>query len=309
MNGSGQVIEESYQACRRAARRAGSSFYPCFWLLSADKRRAMDALYAFLRRTDDLGDQPAPVESRRQWLTQWRALLASALREESDAAGRDRLNSGSCCGNRLDPAILPAMAHVVRQFHVPAELLYAVIDGVEMDLDVCRYETFADLESYCHRVASAVGLACVHIWGFSGTEAFTPARQCGVAYQLTNILRDLREDILAGRVYLPLDDLRRFDYSVEDLAAGVVDRRFLRLMDFQIERARRLYAEGESLLGYLSSDGRRVFGMMTATYRLLLEEIARRKAEVFARRIRLSRWQKLRIAASWTLFARSPNPP
>lgn len=291
MSGPCQAIEESYRACRQAARRAGSSFYPCFWLLSVEKRRAMEALYAFLRHTDDLGDQPSPVELRRESLSQWRESLTAALREESDAV----------CS--APSPILPALAHAVRRFHVPADALYAVIDGVEMDLDVSRYETFAELESYCHRVASAVGLACLPIWGFSGAAALAPARQCGVAYQLTNILRDLREDAQAGRVYLPLEDLRRYDYPVEDLLAGVVDQRLFALMDFEIERARRLYEEGAALAAYLLPDGRRVFGMMTATYRLLLEEIARRKAEVLVRRIRLSRWRKLWIAARWTLFA------
>lgn len=309
MSGSSQAIDESYAACRCMSRRAGSSFYRCFWLLPPEKRRAMDALYAFLRHTDDLGDEPGPIESRRRSLTRWRTSLVSALAGDTAIAGDSAiagvsqhcpLSNGD---ERLGLALLPALAHTVRQFHVPADALHAVIDGVESDLDVCRYETFAELEAYCHRVASAVGMACIHIWGFSGPEAFVPARQCGVAYQLTNILRDLREDALAGRVYLPLEDLRRYDYRVEDLLAGVVDHRWHALVDFQIERARRFYKEGAALRAFLTPDGRRVFGMMTATYRLLLEEIARRKTEVFARRIRLSHWQKLRIAARWVLSA------
>ena len=112
-----------------------------------------------------------------------------------------------------------------------------MIDGVEMDLTPRRYETFDELERYCERVASAVGLACIHIWGFRGPEAFEPARQAGVALQLTNILRDLKEDAAAGRVYLPLADLRRCGYSVDELLAGVANDAFLRLMRFEIERA------------------------------------------------------------------------
>lgn len=298
-----QAIDESYAACRRMSRRAGSSFYRCFWLLPPEKRRAMDALYAFLRHTDDLGDEPGPVEPRRRSLARWRAALALALADDSATAGSSQ-NAPSPNGDEpLGLTLLPALAHTVRQYHVPPDALEAVIDGVEMDLDISRYQTFAELEAYCHRVASAVGMACIHIWGFSGPEAFTPARQCGVAYQLTNILRDLREDGRAGRVYLPLEDLRRYDYAVEDLMAGVVDQRWLALMDFQIQRARQLYQEGAALSRFLTPEGRRVFGMMTATYRLLLEEIARRKTEVLARRIRLSRWQKLRIAARWMLCA------
>lgn len=292
MSGSADAIEDSYRACRRVARRARSSFLPSFLLLGREKRRAMYALYAFLRHTDDLGDQPGPRDSRRHALARWRASLASAL------SGFEHLAEAPAAS-----AILPALADTVRQYQIPPNLLHAVIDGVEMDLDVHRYQSFAELEQYCHRVASAVGLACVHIWGFRSEEAFVPARQCGVAYQLTNILRDLREDVQADRVYLPLEDLRQCDYAVEDLAAGVVDSRFLRLVDLQIERARRFYQEGGTLADHLFADGRRIFGMMTATYRLLLENIARQKAEVLCRRIRLSRWQKVSVAVRWLLFS------
>jgi len=177
-----------------------------------------------------------------------------------------------------------------------------VIDGVEMDLNRRRYETFGELEVYCRRVASAVGLACIHVWGFTGEEALEPARKCGLAMQLTNILRDLKEDARRDRVYLPLEDLRRCGYSVDDLLAGVADDRFLELMSFQIGRAKRLYAEGAELMRCLRPSGRRIFGMMMTTYRALLRKIERRPAEVLRRRVSLSRGQKLRIAARWMLL-------
>jgi phytoene synthase len=199
-------------------------------------------------------------------------------------------------------AFMPALIDTVERFHIPAEHLVAVVDGVAMDLDRSSYETFDDLVTYCERVASAVGLACIHVWGFRGREAFEPARKCGIALQLTNILRDLKEDAEQGRVYLPREDLRRWGYSVEDLAAGVADERFERLMGFQIDRARRFYQEGAELFGRLKPDGRRVFGMMMSVYRRLLERIASRPGDVFCRRVGLSRWEKLSIAARWALL-------
>ena len=156
------------------------------------------------------------------------------------------------------------------EFQIPPEHLFAVLDGVEMDLDRRRYETFDELRQYCDRVASAVGLCCIHIWGFRGPEAFAPARQAGIALQLTNILRDLKEDAAAGRVYLPIEDLRQCGYSADDLLAGVADQRFRRLMAMEVARAERFYAEGAELLDWLAPPGRRMFGLLMATYRALL---------------------------------------
>ena len=133
--------------------------------------------------------------------------------------------------------LLFSLADAVQCFRIPPEHLFAAIDGVEMDLDGNRYETFEQLERYCERVASAVGLACIHIWGFDGQEALEPARRVGLALQLTNILRDVKEDAARGRVYLPLEDLRTCGYAVEDLRANITNDAFFRLMRLEIERA------------------------------------------------------------------------
>ena len=304
MSAPHDAINASYAACRLVAGRAASSFVPCFLVLPRQKRRAMHALYAFMRRTDDLADNRQPPDARRRGLVRWRAMLEAAL---SDAP--DRQPGGKCepdASAEPDDArgetLLPALADTVRRFRIPPEHLHAVIDGVGMDLDRHRYETFDELLLYCRRVASAVGLACIHIWGFRGDEALQPAGKCGIAMQLTNILRDLKEDARRGRIYLPAEDLDRFGYSAEDLAAGTVDDRFLRLMEFQADRARRFYREGAELIDRLEPDGRRIFGMMTSVYHRLLEKIARRPGEVFRRRVRLNGWQKLGIAARWTLL-------
>ncbi len=290
MSRSRPVLAASYAFCHQVVRQARSSFSPCFLLLPRPKRRAMEALYAFMRQTDDLADNPRPTVERRAALAGWRTALDAALSGSADAV--------ELPGSLL----LPAVADTVHAFQIPKEYLHAVIDGVEMDLERPYYETFSELAEYCRRVASAVGLACIYVWGFRGDEAFHLAQQCGVAFQLTNILRDLKEDAQQGRVYLPREDLRACGYPAEDLARGIVDKRFERLMALELERAERLYREGAELAHYLEPDGRRIFGMMTTVYYRLLGEVRRRQHEVLVRRIRLSAWQKLRVACRWTLF-------
>jgi 15-cis-phytoene synthase len=202
--------------------------------------------------------------------------------------------------------LLPALADVVHKYRIPIDCLNDVIDGVEMDLDRTRYETFAELELYCRRVASAVGVACIHVWGFrgcgapEGAAALESARQAGMALQLTNILRDLRADAAADRVYLPLEDLRECGYSVDELKQGVVNQAFFRLMELEIDRARRLYREGYKLFDYLGRDGQRIFGLMTTAYRSLLEKISRRPGDVFSRPVKLRKIEQAALFLSWT---------
>lgn len=298
------AIQASYAFCRRVARGARSSFYPCFRLLGPLKRRAMDALYAFMHHTDDLADSREPLPMRRDALARWRTSLETTLSGELDLALPDPPSPAPnrLGGDRPGEGLLPALADTVRRFAVPPEHLLAVIDGVQMDLDGRCYETFDELVIYCERVASAVGLACIHIWGFSSQQALEPARKCGIAFQITNILRDLKEDADRGRVYLPAEDLRTYGYSADELGAGVADDRFLKLMSFEIDRARRLYREGTGLFEWLEPDGRRVFGMMTAIYYRLLEQIARSPKEVFTRRVHLGPLRKLGIVARWLLL-------
>jgi len=301
---SGDQLRASYVACRCKSRRAGSNFSVGFLLLPPAKRRAMDALYAFLRHSDDLVDNPQPLRPCAAALGQWRRALEDALSGRLDRAGSDlqRPLQPEEPQVQAGRVLLPALADTVRQFAIPPEHLRAVLDGLEMDLGRPRYETFQELKRYCERVASAVGLTCIHIWGFRGAEAFQPARQCGIALQLTNILRDLYDDARQDRVYLPLGDLRECNYTVEDLLHRVADKRFARLMALEIERAERYYRQGAALLDWLAPDGRRIFGMTMAVYRALLRKIQRRPGDVFSRRVGLSRVKKLQIAARWTLL-------
>jgi phytoene synthase len=282
-------VAASYAICRAMARRSASNFAWAFWLLPATKRMQMYSLYAFLRRTDDLGDNDKPATTRRGELQDWQQSFERALAGEFD-----------------DP-LLPAIVNTVRTAGIPPKYLTDVVDGVAMDcvdgqLDRPRFATFGELEHYCEHVASAVGLACIHIWGFTDPAAFEPARKCGIAFQLTNILRDLKEDAEQQRIYLPQEDFDRFGYRPEDLRRGARNERFVELMRFEIARAETYYRDAADLEKYLDSAGKRMFGAMITTYGGLLEKIKMLEGGVLDRRVRLSRWRKLRIAARWMLW-------
>jgi len=272
------TLADSYAYCERLARREAGNFYHAFRLLPRPQRRAMCALYAFMRVADDLSDGPEPVPAKRALLDDWRRQLDLAL-------------TGTC-SHRLHPAF----SHTVTTYGIPRQYLVDVLDGVCMDLEPVRYDTFADLYSYCYRVASAVGLACIHIWGFERPEAKAHAEAAGIAFQLTNILRDLAEDAGRGRVYLPREDLQRFGYTEERLCRGERDECFRRLMRFEVERARSYYEAARPLTGLLRPAGRAVFLVMARTYRGLLEAIEKRDYDVFSGRVRLSRWHKIWLA-------------
>jgi phytoene synthase len=273
------TLAASYAFCERLARRQAGNFYHAFRLLPGDQRRALCALYSFLRVADDLTDEAGASDDKRAALETWRRQLHEAL-----------------AGSYSHP-LHAGLHHTVEQFRVPVVYLEAVLDGVGMDLDTDRYETFADLYGYCYRVASAVGLACIHVWGFHGEGAELYAESAGIAFQLTNILRDLGEDAARGRVYLPREDLARFGYSEEDLRRGARGAGFAELMRFEVARANGYYDAALPLAERLRPAGRAVFLVMLRTYRGLLDEIVRREYDVFSTRVRLSRLHKLWLAA------------
>lgn len=268
----------SYAWCERLTRRAAGNFYPAFRLLPADQRRGTCALYAFCRVCDDLSDEPGEADARRAALLDWRRALQAALE-----------------GEYTHP-LHPALHDTVRRFAVPPRYLEEIIDGVCMDLDIVRYATFAELYRYCYHVASAVGLASIHVWGFRGA-APPAAEAAGIALQLTNILRDVREDAQRGRIYLPAEDLVRFGCDERQFADGVCDERFRALMRFQAERAYGYYEQARPLVDRLTPAGKAVFLVLLNTYRALLDAIVRRDFDVFTSRVRLSRWHKAWLAA------------
>ena len=280
-------IDDSYDYCQTLARDTGRNFYYSFLTLPRRMFRDMCVLYAFMRHTDDLGDAHDldPAERQRR-LRDWRGDLDRAL--DGQVAGR----------------ILPALADVARRREIPHEYLREVIAGVESDLVPRRFATFAELERYCYQVAGAVGLCCIHVWGFRGEQATNLAIDCGTAFQLTNILRDLGEDARSGRVYLPDDELARFGYGAAELQAGIRDERFAGLMRFQVDRAWQFYARGAELHECLRRPGRSVLSAMLRIYGALLREIERRDFDVFTRPIRLSASRKLAIACTSLLGRR-----
>jgi phytoene synthase len=271
-------LVRSYRYCERLARREAGNFYHGFRLLPRGQRLAMCALYAFLRIADDLGDEPGPLADKRRQLAGWRSGLERSLSGE------------------FSHPIHEALRHTVLSHDIPRQYLNDVLDGVEMDLGPVAYATFDELRGYCYRVASAVGLSCIHIWGFSDDRARVFAENAGLAFQLTNILRDLGEDAARDRVYLPREDLDRFGYSPADLRRGLRDDRFRALMRFEADRARRYYDAAWPLLPLLSPPGRAVFLVLARTYHGLLDAIQQRDFDVFSQRVSLSPWRKLSFA-------------
>jgi phytoene synthase len=247
----------------------------------------MCALYAFLRRTDDLADQPGSDLEKSQALDAWRAALVAALAGEVDDRDGDTWPG------------LPALADTVARHAIPAQLLHEVIEGVSMDLQPHGFATFAELADYCYHVASVVGLSCLHIWGYrsEGGKAERLAEQCGIALQLTNILRDVRDDALNGRIYLPHEDLARFGVEPEELAAdGRPNDRVRALLAFEGQRAYEFYEYARQLTPLVDPVGRPVLRTIVGIYRALLDEIARRDYDVLDSRVSLPAWRKIAIA-------------
>ena len=271
-------LDAGFRACRRIAGSAASNFAWAFWLLPLDQRRGMQALYAFARRCDDIADGPAPLDHRRTNLARWRDQLRSAL-----------------AGHSTDP-ILTALADTVSRFVVPQHLLWRIVDGVEMDLNHTGYAAYADLRRYCEHVASAVGLACLAIWGCRDDEAILPAADCGVAFQLTNILRDLQPDGRIGRVYLPRDELARFGCAPVDWLGVVGTAQLRELLKFQCQRAAGLFEAGSRTERWLDRGPKRVFRLMWTTYRAILARIERDPLVVLRQRVHVPCTQKLWLA-------------
>jgi phytoene synthase len=272
-------LANDFRFCRDVTRQSASSFYYALRLLPPVRRKALYAVYAFCRAVDDAVDE-AEAGAASQLVAEWRAELERCYQ-----------------GAPLHPVTV-ALAVSLEQFPVPKSALCAVIDGVEMDLLKSRYATFAELELYCRRVASAVGLASIEIFGYTNPAARDYAVDVGLALQLTNILRDLSEDAERDRIYLPAEDLVAFGIPEEDLLRGVYNRRFCQLMEFECERARRYYASAETKLPAEDAASLRPAEVMRRTYAQVLDRIVAERYFVFGRRLGLSRTRKVALAAS-----------
>jgi phytoene synthase len=274
---------ESYRFCKRVARREARNFYPSFLLLPADRRRSMCALYAFLRQSDDIADEPS-TSDKYQALESWRAALDEVLD-----------------GGDIEPDSWPgwpALEDTVDRWGIPAKHLHAVLDGVALDLDPKPIATSDELDAYCDLVASAVGLCCLHIWGFRSEEGRAEAlAECtGRALQLTNIIRDVKEDALNHRVYLPQADLARFGVSVDDLTVPHASEPLRRLLAFEGRRAYDYYDQARPLAGLVNPVGRPVLAAIVGIYHALLDRIAGRGYDVLVERVSIGGGRKAAIA-------------
>lgn len=280
------TVPESYRLCHEIARRTGKNFYYSFLVMPERKRRAMCAIYAFMRRSDDIADGAANPALASQGLRQWRAQVEAAL----------------TAGKFEDPT-LPALADTVQEYRIELRYFHELLDGTEMDQSVTRYETFEQLYRYCYHVASVVGLVVLPVFGFKDAQAKVAGEACGIAFQLTNILRDVKEDAQLGRVYLPAEDLRRFGVSEADLMNGNLSQGFVELMKFEAARAREYYAKARPLIGLIDADSRGTLATMIDIYGGLLDKIEASGYAVFDGRIRLSTGRKLGIVAkNWMRY-------
>jgi phytoene synthase len=266
------TVAASYQHCRRVARTRARNFYYSFLLLSRAQKDAMCAIYSFMRFCDDLSDEGG---GSREAMERWRTELDEAL------AGRFPANP-----------LWPAFHDAVSRYAIPPVYFQQMIEGVGSDLEPRRIATFDELYQYCYKVASVVGLTIIHIFGFESPRALELAEKCGIAFQLTNILRDVREDAQRGRVYLPAEDLARFGVDPAHLAH---DQRFVALMRFEAARARRYYDQSWPLLDLIQRRSRPSLWALMRIYSRLLERIERSNYDVLDRRISLPVWEKLSI--------------
>jgi phytoene synthase len=273
------TVAESYAFCENVARREAKNFYYSFLLLNRPERNAMCAMYAFMRYCDDLSDDES-VTDRAPAIARWKDDLLSAL-----------------SGSAPEHAMWPAFMDAVERYKIPHVYFFEMIEGVSSDLEPREIQTFEELYDYCYHVASVVGLTIVHIFGFEPgsdrEQALKLAEKCGIAFQLTNILRDVREDAGKQRIYLPAEDLQRFGVRKEDLEAPAVNEKLRSLLRFEAERARGYYRDSAPLIQMVSPDSRSSLRALIGIYSRLLDKIEEADFEVLSQRVRIPTVEKL----------------
>jgi len=290
-------LARSYEECHRIARASHSNFYYAFFLLPKLKRDALAALYAFMRLVDDVSDENQVLLAKQRDLAKWRAAFDEAVTGHSqvfDGTAAIPLPSEASYG---EAEVLPALVDTMQRYRMPARYLHDLISGAEMDLTVQTYPTFDRLREYCYRVAGTVGLTCTHVFGFSDARALDLAEKLGLAFQLTNIIRDVHEDYKLGRVYLPEEDLLRYGVSPEDFGRNEATLGVRELLRFEAERAWQLYEEGSALLGLIDADSRGALWLLVHTYSALLSRIESVGFAVFGERVRLPKAEKMMFIA------------
>jgi phytoene synthase len=287
-------LTHAYAVCRGIARRAAKNFYYGFLVLPSEKRNALCAVYAFMRHADDLADDPKlAVEEKRQRLADWLNAAKQVF-----------------AGSATDDPVLMALGDAQQKYKIPTELFEKLVYGTGMDLEaphtpeapslVCQ--TFEDLKQYCYYVASVVGLVCIRIFGYEDKKAEFLAEDCGLAFQLTNILRDVKEDASMGRIYIPEEDLARTslcaaDFRPQTLGNSVQAQQLRPVLELEADRARKYYESGRWLLELVHEDSRGGLWVLIEIYSRLLKKIIERNYDVFSERVRLSNWEKLKVLA------------
>ena len=286
-------LNHAYAVCRGISRRAAKNFYYGFMVLPAEKRNALSAVYAFMRHADDISDKPGgDPQQKRQKLSEW----LEAAKAVFD-------------GKSTDDPVLMALGDAQKKFKIPPELFEKLVYGTSMDLDipaataeapVILCNTFADLKQYCYYVASVVGLVCIKIFGYEDSKAEFLAEDCGLAFQLTNIIRDIKEDASIGRIYLPEEDLARTNLSAANFTSAVLQdpahaQQLRPALEYEAERARKYYESAKWLMELIEEDSRAALWVLVEIYSQLLQKITDRNYDVFTERVRLTVWEKLKV--------------
>ena len=266
------------QYCQEKTASSGSSFYYSFLFLPKAKRRAITALYAFCREVDDVVDECSDADVARTTLNWWRSEVVAIY------------------GGKPQHPVAKALVPVVQQYNLSQEHLLEIIDGMEMDLDLARYTDFKSLQLYCYRVASVVGLLTVEIFGYSDRQTLKYAHDLGIAFQLTNIIRDVGEDARRNRIYLPMEELQQFNVTAADILHGRESENFQKLMAFQIERAQRFYQQALTHLPVADRKAQLTGLIMAAIYRATLNEVVASGCHVLRERVSLTPQWKLWLA-------------
>ncbi len=286
-------LSHAYAVCRGIARRAAKNFYYGFMVLPSEKRNALSAVYAFMRHADDISDEPGvDPQLKRQKLSEW---LDSA--------------KAVFAGKATDDPVLMALGDAQAKFKIPPELFEKLVYGTSLDLDIppasaespaILCETFEDLKQYCYYVASVVGLVCIRIFGYQDTKAEFLAEDCGLAFQLTNIIRDVKEDAYMGRIYIPAEDLVRSNLTAANFSSSVLQnpsqvQQMRPVLEYEAERARKYYESAKWLMELIDEDSRAALWVLVEIYSRLLQKIADRNYDVLTERVRLTLWEKLKV--------------
>jgi phytoene synthase len=286
-------LSHAYAVCRGISRRAAKNFYYGFMVLPSEKRNALSAVYAFMRHAEDISDEPGvDPQIKRQKLAEW---LESA--------------KAIFAGKATDDPVLMALGDAQKKFKIPPELFEKLVYGTSLDLDIppasaeapaILCNTFEDLKQYCYYVASVVGLVCIRIFGYQDTKAEFLAEDCGLAFQLTNIIRDIKEDASMGRIYIPAEDLVRTNLTAANFASSLLQdpaqvQHLRPALEYEAERARKYYESAKWLMELIDEDSRAALWVLVEIYSRLLQKITDRNYDVLTERVRLTLWEKLKV--------------